>query len=260
MSKYLKIKSAAVSLVLGVSCAVEAGSASSGATEFTQLMNNAELVVQVKEQLASNGVQLQQYATQLTQLRRQIKDGLNVDTYFAQIGLEGLAKEIKAANETRKALEKLFGTVEQLSSQWQQRMVEASSGGISLKQYAINEAERIVKGNELAIKRLEQERRVMTTIEEDFSLAKKWGASISDQSGIHASMGLLNTQMNRMLQQNARMVQLMSQAQGSDKARLEAKEAQDLAQAKTLLRQHNARNNDDYKKAQKSIDAIGSGK
>lgn len=260
MSKYLKIKSAAVSLVLGVSCAVEAGGASSGATEFTQLMNNAELVIQVKEQIASNAVQLQQYTTQLTQLRRQIKDGLNVDTYFTQIGMEGLGKEIQASHETRKAYEKLFGTVEQLSSQWQQRMVEASSGGISLKQYVINEAERIEKGNELAIKRLEQERRVMTTIEEDFSLAKKWGASISDQSGIHASMGLLNTQMNRMLQQNARMVQLMSQAQGSDKARLEAKEAQDLAQAKTLLRQHNARNNDDYKKAQKSIDAIGSGK
>lgn len=230
------------------------------ATEATQLMNNAELVVQVKEQIKSNRVQLDQYYTQVQQYWQQVADGQNVSTYYTQMGLGGLEKEMNTARETRQAYEKLFGSVDQLSQLWQRRMYEASSNGISLKDYVQNEAERIQKGNDLAIKRLEQERRVMTTIEEDFSLAKKWGDSISYQSGINGSIGLLNTQMNRMLQQNARMIQIMAQAQGSDKARIEAKEAEDRAQARTLLRQQNARNNDDYSKLRKGIESIETGK
>ena len=261
MSNCLNSKVAAVLLALGVSTGVQAGgSLDNVASEATQLMNNAELVIQVKEQIKSNAVQLNQYSTQLSQLWQQYKDGMNVGTYYTQLGLGGLEKEMNTARETRQAYEKLFGSVDQLSTQWQQRMYEASTTGISLKDYVMNEADRIQKGNQLAIKRLEQERRVMTTIEEDFSLAKKWGDSISYQSGINGSLGLVNTQMNRMLQQNARMIQIMAQAQGSDKARLEAKEAEAQAQTKTLLKQHNARNSEDYSNMVKGIQAIETGK
>lgn len=258
MSNFNKAKIAAFGLVFCV--AVSANAGSKGATEVTQLLNNAELVVQVKEQIKSNKKQLEQYATQLSQFRQQIQDGTNINPYYTKLGLVGLEKEIDKAHETRQAYEKLFGTVDQLSTLWQQRMYEASTTGIPMAEYVKNEADRIQKGNELAIKRIEQERRVMSTIEEDFSLAKKWGDSISYQSGINGSLGLLNTQMNRMLQQNARMIQIMAQAQGSDKARLEAKKAEDEAQAKTLMRQHNARNNEDYSKMAKSIQEIETGK
>lgn len=258
MSNFNKAKIAAFGLVFCV--AVSANAGSKGATEVTQLLNNAELVVQVKEQIKSNKKQLEQYATQLSQFRQQIQDGTNINPYYTKLGLVGLEKEMNTARETRQAYEKLFGSVDQLSTQWQQRMYEASTTGISLKDYVMNEADRIQKGNQLAIKRLEQERRVMTTIEEDFSLAKKWGDSISYQSGINGSLGLVNTQMNRMLQQNARMIQIMAQAQGSDKARLEAKEAEAQAQTKTLLKQHNARNSEDYSNMVKGIQAIETGK
>ena len=256
-----KFKQIASGLLLAVlASAASAGGMADMSTETTQIMNNVELVVQVKEQIKSNKKQIQQYETQLYQYYQQVADGTNVSTYYTNLGLGGLNKEMTAAKETRLAYDKLFGTVDQLSQEWQQRMIEASTQGIPVEKYIQNEADRIQKRNSLAIKRIEQERRIMGTIEEDFSLAKQWGDSISHQTGINSSIGLLNTQMNRMLQQNARMVQLMSQAQGSDKAREEQHAAEVQAQQNTLMKQMQAKNAAALKEVNSSIGKVNAGK
>ena len=224
-----------------------AGGMTDQATEMTQVANNVELALQVGAQLASNVKQLHQYALQMQQFKQQVADGLNVTGALSGLTLEGLTKEAMISSQARDAYTKLFGSVDQLSKEWQGRLIEASSQGIPLEKYVALEGERIRKGNALAIQRIEQEKRLMAAVDEDFGLARSWGSQISSQTGIHASIGLLNTQINRMVQQNARMVQMMAQAQNSDKAREEQAKAQTQAQSRTLLKKQMQLNADQNK-------------
>lgn len=233
-----------------------AGGGPANATEMTQLLNNAELIIQVKEQIKSNLVQLSQYATQIEQLRRQYIDGMSVGNMIPGTTLEGLGKEITAARNTVKSYEQLFGTVDDLSRTWQQRMVEATDRGIPLEAYVRQEGERVRQGNEMAVRRIQQERRVLEQVEQDFVLAKQWGEAIPAQAGIHQSLGLMNTQMNRMLQQNARMVQLMAQAQGIDKAKQEQEAALKNAQAAAMLRNNAKKSSEDLERMRDGITQV----
>ena len=210
-----------------------AGGGTAGATEATQIANNVELVAQLAQQVLIYKKQLEQYSTQLQQFARQNIDGAIINNVFTKPGHNALARELTAATAGLKAFESLHGSVSSLSTEWQKRLVEASTAGISVERYIQIEAERIRKGNENAIKRMETEKRMMTAIEEDYALAKTWGSNIESQSGINQSLGLLNTQMNRMLQQNARIVEMMSREQGIYKAREEQMQVEKLQQAIT---------------------------
>ncbi|CAN7625453.1 hypothetical protein LJR189_004711 [Acidovorax delafieldii] len=229
-------------------------------TETTQVLNNIELVMQVKEQIKSNLKQIEQYELQIEQFTRQVTDALNVPSFLSGMTLEGLTNEARVSLQARDAYTKLYGSVDELSREWQARLVEANSQGIPVQKYLENEADRIRKGNSLAIQRIEQEKRLMANVDEDFSLARQWGSQISRQSGINASIGLLNTQLNRVVQQNARMVQMMAQAQNSDKARKEQLEAERVAQTKTLLSKQHKNNAAGMNEMADSIKGIDSGK
>lgn len=212
--------------------AMSAGGLGGGSTEITQLANNVQLIQQHAQALLAYKKQIEQFLTQLQQYRAQLTNMINVNSIAKNLGLQGLANDLSKVNETKKAFEKLYGSMDRLSINWQQRFLEASTANLSLEQYAKREIERIKLGSDSAIKRVEQERRLIDSVEEDYSLAKQWGDQIDNQPGLNSSLGLLNTQMNRMLQQNARINQILAQAHGSDKAVEEQRKAE--SQARTL--------------------------
>lgn len=197
-----------------------------GATEVTQLANNVQLVAQQAQMVLSYKKQIEQFLTQIRQYQRQLQDAISVNSLAKAAGIQGLLNDLNKVRETKKAFEKLYGSMDRLGANWQQRFLEASSAGLSLEQYAKREIDRIKQGSDSAIKRVEQERRLIDAVEEDYSLAKKWGDQIDNQEGLQASLGLLNTQMNRLLHQNARVNQLLAQAYGSDKALEEQNKAE----------------------------------
>lgn len=240
--KWVRVIALAGTMCLGSGSALASGGGG-GATEATQIANNVELAGALAQQILMYKKQLEQYTTQLQQFARQNIDGAVIQTVFTKPGNNALARELTAATAGLKAFEQLHGSVSSLSTEWQKRLVEASTAGISVDRYLQIEAERIRKGNENAIKRIETEKRMMTAIEEDYALAKTWGANIESQSGINQSLGLLNTQMNRMLQQNARIVEMMSREQGIYKAREEQMQAERTQQGITQQKRI-TRNND----------------
>jgi len=260
MSKVFKLSVACGLAVFLAAPVAQAGGEIAKASEVTQLMNNAELVMQVKAQIESNAKQVLQYTTQLKQLKQQMEDGVSMATDLLTPGLDGIKQELKVALNTKNAFDKLYGSVDQLQKQWQKRMLEATLKGISTTEYVANEAKRIQQGNQQAIDRMEQEKDVLLQVEEDYSLAKTWGSQISNQRGINSSIGLLNTQMNRLLQQNARMVSIMAQANGRDKAFKEQRAAQDAVQAKSMMQKQQDSNASAWGGTTSSLKSMDTGK
>lgn len=130
--------------------------------------------------------------------------------------------EIDNLKRFRNELVKVEGSVDQLKGVWNTRFSLAQRNGITYEQQVLEDAVAYKRKNERAIKRLEQEKQLYAAVEEDYKRAQEWGNKITGTKGIHESAGLLNVQMNQVLQQNARVVQLLAQQQGYDKAEEES--------------------------------------
>lgn len=212
-----------------------AGGKVGGATEITQIANNVQLVASYLQQVTSYKKQVEQFLTQINQYQRQLTDAMNVNSLAKKIGLDGMMRDLNKIRETKKAFEKLHGSLDQVGRNFQGRFLEATQLNLSPDEYLRREIAKIRAGNDNAIRRLEDEKRMTDAVEEDFALAKKWGQQIDGQEGINASLGLLNTQMNRMLQQNARVSQMLAQANGSDKAMEEHERAERAERARRFF-------------------------
>ena len=245
-SKFILGALAAAALVCS---SAHAAGAIDQATETTQLMNNIELASQYAKQIEQYKTQINEYTTQLQQYERQLKDALNVNAYVPGIGATALGAEYKNVAAARQAFEALFGTLDDLGRDWQARMMRARAMDLEPDEYWKWEQVRIAQGSQDALRRLADEQRMLDDVQSDYALAKEWNERIAGQEGINASLGLLNTQMNRMLQQNARVVQILAQANGSDKAAEQQKEAERAELSQQLLQQQQERDRAAYNAA-----------
>lgn len=234
-----------------------AGGPAGGALEITQWFNRGTMLSQLEQDIQQAATLASQYSTQLQQYQAQIKAGLNISNVLPGLNLGGLVKEIQNVNKYRKSMEAVAGDVNKLSTTWKSRLVEAQLGNMTLEQYAKYQAELISQKNQKAIARIENEQRMFTAVEEDYSLANEYASKISETSGIQESMGLMNTQMNRLLQQNARMVALAAQAQGSDKAQAENQKAIDDAAQRSRMDEFNNQNMDARARLRQKLQSIG---
>ncbi|MDO8277131.1 MAG: hypothetical protein Q7T63_03280, partial [Burkholderiaceae bacterium] len=216
------------------------GAAPGGALEMTQWLNHMALLDQLSESRAAVSSLVQQYATQVRQFEEQLRAGRAAGAETSGLTLEGLAKETRALSQYGAAFDRLTGGLDRLKQSFDVRLLEARLKNLTLADYAAAEQQAIGSGNARAKARLDTEARMMQSIEEDYRLAQRWGEQISGTEGVHQAMGLMNSQMNRVIQQNARVVQLLAQAQGSDKALKESEEASTQQQQRKLLGDLNA--------------------
>lgn len=192
------------------------------ALQWTQL---AQLEQQVEKQIATLSTVVKQFEA--------AKSMLNLETLAGEMGLpvelfrsvQALRTEIDNLKRFRNELVKVEGSVDQLKGVWNTRFSLAQRNGITYEQQVLEDAVAYKRKNERAIKRLEQEKQLYAAVEEDYKRAQEWGNKITGTKGIHESAGLLNVQMNQVLQQNARVVQLLAQQQGYDKADEESEAA-----------------------------------
>lgn len=195
------------------------------AMESTQWLNNFELAASGSELIAQTKTQLDQYQNQLLQYKEMINAGKRLQGSLSGLTVNGIASELTKVRSMKNSLTSLNNGLQYMSANLTTRLNEAQIRKMSWAEYVQMEGENIRRKNDRAIARLEAERQVYDSIEEDYAMAKAWGDQISETEGVHQSMGLLNTQMNRLIQQNARIVQLAAQAQGGDKANAEVEEA-----------------------------------
>lgn len=197
------------------------GSPTGGATEMTQIMNNGELIEQVRQQVTTVNQLAQSYVVQYNQLREQILAG----TKIAGLSLSDVLKIKSEMEAYQGSLKELGRDLSSLDAAFDKRLVEAKLKNLSLTEYLAQEAVRVNSDNSAAKARLARERDIVNQVAQDIEQVKDYGRRIEGTVGVHESTQLLNGQMNLMLSQMTRLVTLTAEAQGSDKAQLLSDEA-----------------------------------
>lgn len=203
-----------------------AGGSGGGATEVTQLLNNGQLLLQVVQATATTAKLYQQYATQLEQFNVQKLMQKSLEGAFPTAAIKASIDEVKKIKEARDSLVKLRGSLSQIETKMSERFQEATLGGLSWEKYVENEGRLLREQNKRAILRMKEEQAVMAEVEKDHQLVQQFASKISSTSGVHQSVSLLNTQMNRLIQTQSRVSEIMAKTVGTDVA---VKEAQDAA-------------------------------
>jgi len=227
----------ASALLVGSSIAW-AGGMVAGATEITQILNNVELVKVAADGAITAQKTIQQYATQLQQYQAQLLNLRSLDGL--PTGMAGdAAKGVNDMMRFKQALTNLTGSLGQQSSIMDQRLAEARLGGKGWSGYVQQVAADAASGNKRAIERLKYEESVLQQVQSDYQFARNLQEQIPATVGQHQSLQLLNAQMNRVITQNAKILEVLS-ATVAKEAKEEHREAEAKARAladQELMRQ-----------------------
>lgn len=187
------------------------GGATGGSTEITQLLNNGQLMKQVIESVKTTYELEIQTAMQIKQLWHDVQNLKNLGDNFTDDNMRVLQNEINALKNVKTHSSKLYGNLSDFAKELKARQVEAVKGGLSIFEYVKEQGRLIDNRNGKAQMRIENEKRLIKSIEEDFAMINKWAQQIPLNEGVQQSMGLLNTQMNYAVQQLSRVSDLLNQ-------------------------------------------------
>lgn len=238
MSKRKSVAAAVFAISLVLMGAARATGLIAGATEPTQIMNNLQLLTNGMEEaktaatvVSQYQTQLQQYQTQLANLKAlgQMPEGLNGDNL----------KAISDLGNYRAALQQLTGSLGQQKSVMDQRLTEARLSGKDWNSYVNSVAADAASKNQRAVDRLQYEESVLQQVQSDYSFARNLQSQIPATVGQHQALQLMNTQMNRLITQNAKLLEVLSSTL-SQQSEKDAKEAESMTKSlsqQDLLRQ-----------------------
>lgn len=231
-----------------------------GATEMTQMLNNVELGGIFGKQVATVAQLAQSYAVQLNQLREQILAGLPIPATTVIRTIQGVNAELTAVNKYVDGLKRAGSTVEQLKTIMDARRVEASIKNMTLVDYLTKESAKIQQGDARARQRLDTEKAITEQATEDLNIAKQLSTQIQGTAGVQQSVSLLNTQINRMIQQQARMTQIMANATGTEQADRMNRELADREKAAQLAREMHEAHKASIATQRANLRELGTGK
>ncbi len=184
------------------------------ASEFTQVMNNFELVAEYKKQVETVTQLVTTYRTQYSQLQEQLRAGLSIPG----VALADVIRIKQDIDNYDRSLKGLGRDLKSLGGMYDTRMSEAKLLNITFADYLQREQQRVAAGHQAAKVRVDREVQIMDQVRKDIDLAKRYGEQVASTTRVHASMGLMNQQGNLMLQQLNKLVIMQAEAQGSDKA------------------------------------------
>lgn len=236
--RYLVAVAVAVTATLAVGSANAGGGGIVGATEMTQLLNNGELLAIGVDQAKTALTVVDQYTTQLRQFETQLASVKALTQLPAGLGADNDGALNNLLNY-RGALQQLTGSLGQQQSLMQQRLTEARLSGKDWTSYVNSVAADAANKNQRAIDRLQYEESVLQQVRSDYAFARNAQTQIPATVGQHQALQLLNSQMNRVVTQNAKLIEVMSSTIGRGAER-DAREAESAARAlsqQDLLRQ-----------------------
>lgn len=244
MSKRKSVAAAVVAVSIVLVGAARATGLIAGATEPTQIMNNLQLLTNGMEEaktaatvVSQYQTQLQQYQTQLANLKAlgQLPEGLNGDNL----------KAISDLGNYRSALQQLTGSLGQQKSMMEQRLTEARLSGNDWNSYVNSVAAEAANKNQRAVSRLQYEESVLQQVQSDYTFARGLQSQIPATVGQHQALQLMNSQMNRVVTQNAKLLEVMS-------ATLHQQSEKDAQQAEAAVR--NTADRDIMRQRQEAIE------
>lgn len=238
MSKRNFFAATLVALSMVVPVRARASGLIAGATEPTQIMNNLQLLTNGMEEAKTAATVVSQYQTQLQQYQTQIAnlkslgglpEGLSGDSLQALSGLSNY----------KSAIQQLMGSLGQQRSVMEQRLTEARLSGKDWNSYVNAVAADAASKNQRAINRIQYEESVLQQVQSDYTFARNMQSQIPSTVGQHQALQLMNAQMNRVVTQNAKLLEVLSSTL-SQQTEKDAREAESMTKAlsqQDLLRQ-----------------------
>lgn len=229
MSRSTK-KLAAVALAV-ITCCASTPSLSSvagtgGSTEITQLMNNMELIYNGIDGAETALNTVRQYKKQLEQFQQTTKQ-------FEQLGkgnflknANDLVKSLTGVNLYESALLSVKGSLIQQKKAYDKRMADAKARNMTMSEYQQVLEKKISDGDGIAKATMEYEQDTMKQVNEDYAFAREQQSILTAELSQSASIGVLNNQMNRIVQQNARLIAIMAKSINTDTIEKQTKESE----------------------------------
>lgn len=212
-------KAILASMVVSTSLSGHAGAVAGGASEWTQIANNIQLAIGAGEQARIVANTMLQYETQLKQYYNELKQ-LEKLTNIPR-NTDEVSRRINEVSAYRNRLGQVQGSVDQQTSVIRKRMTEAQLAGLTWDEYAAREKDLVAKKNERAIERLKYEESVFRSVESDYQYAREIEPQINNANGVTGAMQIMNQQMNRLVTQNARLIESINVDKGEQRQKME---------------------------------------
>lgn len=130
-------------------------------------------------------------------------------------------QDVNSLHAYSSALARLINDSNELNNTFRTRLVDYGNSGLTYEEYAQQESARIAAGDRRRAQFAEHEISVMQNVNNDVLFAQKMQAKIPATVGEHESVQLLNTQMNRVVAQNATLIQLQTANSRNEKQNAE---------------------------------------
>lgn len=209
--------------------AVAGGGGVYGATEPTQILNNLQLLMVASDGAVTASATVDQYMTQIQQYQVQLQNIAKLPSLPAGLGTDSI-NAYQDLTRFKNALETLQGSLTAQSRAIEQRVTEARLGGKGWKAYVDSVTADVDMKKARAIERLKNEEAVIKQVEADYTFARDLQAQIPATVGQHQALQMLNSQMNRVVTQNAKLLEVVSSTL-HEKAEQDAADAADKARA-----------------------------
>lgn len=201
------------------------------ATEVTQLLNNAELIKVAMDGATTAAKTVEQYALQLQQYQNMLDNTQKLASLPGALGQDSL-KALGDLTAYKQALTQLTGSLDTQREAIDRRLTEARVSGRTWQEYMGGVAADVASGKQRAIERLKYEDQVIKQVQSDYEFARGLQSQIPATVGQHQSIQMLNTQMNRVITQNAKLLEVVSASIGKQ-AEDDAAKAEMLQRAAT---------------------------
>lgn len=212
-----QLKLIAHTVVIALSCSLSGqanagGGLTGGATEITQILNNTELMAMLGESTQQTAQMVQQSVTQAQLLWHDIENLKKLKDSFSKGQLIAMAKEAAKVLAIQLATEDLHGDLNELMDSIKARQIEAAKQGLTTAQYVTIQKSLIDGNNAAASIRIKREQQIIESIKDDHKQINELAEQIPHNRGMQEQLGLMNTQMNKSLQQLARVSELLAQS------------------------------------------------
>lgn len=229
VTPFRKVAIGAALLVLG---GVQSASAQWTVFDPTNFVRNSitavESVAATAQRASAYVAQLQQYQTMLTNLKQLPQSSLGLATSQLNTGqlevvrsvgdmsklrdIQSIATESQSvsgsignAQMSLASLNRLQQSMGGLNQSYSQRFEEARRMGLTWDQYAAREDLQIQSRVATAANRATEDVNRINNVQRDYEFAQDMAAKIPQAEGVQQSMGIMNTQMNRVVTQLAQL-------------------------------------------------------
>lgn len=174
-----------------------------GATEITQILNNAELGIQTIHQAM---IEVQAEMTNYYAMLQQLPMGVGEFSVTAQ----DLMSKYQSATGMFQQLNGLYGSVGNMKDFAQQRFQSFAASGLDWKSYVEREKAMTQNKNDRYGFLNSQERGSIDAVKKNYDAIQQYQGQIGSTTGTHGAMTVMNGQMNTLLGQMNQMLEQMA--------------------------------------------------